>query len=47
VAEYKSDLSVIAAATQGNANAEVRYASVAKSINNRLKKPRFAGRVCA
>lgn len=38
VAEYKSDLSVIAAATQGNANAEVRYASVAKSINNRLKK---------
>jgi hypothetical protein len=40
VAEYKSDLSVIAAATQGNANAEVRYASVAKSINNRLKKPR-------
>lgn len=38
VAEAKSDLSVIAAATQGNANAEVRYASVVKSINNRLKK---------
>lgn len=38
VADYQSDLSVIAAATSGNASAEVRYASVVKSINNRLKK---------
>lgn len=38
VAEWKADLAVIAAATEGNPNGEVRYASVVKSINNRLKK---------
>ncbi|MFZ6693066.1 S46 family peptidase [Undibacterium sp. SXout20W] len=38
IAESQSDLTVIAAATQGNADAEVRYANVVKSINNGLKK---------
>ena len=40
VAESRADLAVIAAATQGNANANavVRYASVSKGINNGLKK---------
>ncbi|MFZ6642026.1 S46 family peptidase [Undibacterium sp. TC4M20W] len=38
VAESKADLAVIAAATSGNAGAEVRYASVVKGINNGLKK---------
>ncbi|MFZ6871648.1 S46 family peptidase [Undibacterium sp. Di27W] len=38
VAESKADLAVIAAATQGNAAAGVRYANVVKGINNGLKK---------
>ena len=38
ISESQSDLAVIAATTQGNADAEVRYASVVKSINNGLKK---------
>jgi predicted alpha/beta hydrolase family esterase len=38
VAEYQADLDTIAAATKGSKNDEVRYASVAKSINNRMKK---------
>jgi hypothetical protein len=38
VADYQADLDVIAAATKGNDNDVVRYASVAKSINNRMKK---------
>ncbi|WBS01324.1 S46 family peptidase [Pseudoduganella sp. SL102] len=38
VAEYQADLDTIAAATKQNKNDEVRYASVAKSINNRMKK---------
>jgi hypothetical protein len=37
-ASITADLSVIAAATMGNANYDVRYASVAKSLNNVLKK---------
>jgi len=37
-AAITADLSVIAAATMGNANYNVRYASVAKSLNNVLKK---------
>ena len=38
VAEIQADLDVIAAATKGNPAAEVRYASVAKSLNNVMKK---------
>ncbi|AKU20294.1 S46 family peptidase [Massilia sp. MB5] len=38
VAEYQADLDTIAAATKGNEANVVRYASVAKSINNRMKK---------
>ena len=38
VAESQADLAVIAAATSGNAGAGVRYASVAKGLNNGLKK---------
>jgi hypothetical protein len=38
VADMQADLAVIAAATRGNAAADVRYASVVKSINNVLKK---------
>ncbi|MFL6675016.1 MAG: S46 family peptidase [Massilia sp.] len=38
VASITADLSVIAAATMGNAASDVRYASVAKSLNNVLKK---------
>ncbi len=38
VESITADLSVIAAATQGNANYDVRYASVVKSANNVLKK---------
>ncbi|OON62186.1 peptidase S46 [Massilia sp. KIM] len=38
VATITADLSVIAAATHGNAAWDVRYASVAKSLNNVLKK---------
>jgi hypothetical protein len=38
VASITADLSVIAAATMGNPNYDVRYASVAKSLNNVLKK---------
>ncbi|MFZ6751689.1 S46 family peptidase [Undibacterium sp. Ren11W] len=38
VAELQADLAVIAAATKGDANAEVRYASVAKGLQNGLKK---------
>jgi hypothetical protein len=38
VADMKADLAVIAAATKGDAAADVRYASVVKSINNVLKK---------
>lgn len=38
VAEWKADLAVIAEATGKQPDAEVRYASVVKSINNRLKK---------
>ena len=38
VAEAQADLDVIARATQDNPESVVRYASVAKSINNRMKK---------
>jgi hypothetical protein len=38
VASITADLSVIAAATMGNPDNGVRYASVAKSLNNVLKK---------
>jgi len=38
VAEYRADLDTIDAATKGNDNHVVRYASVVKSINNRMKK---------
>ncbi len=38
VAEYQADLDTIAAATKAGKNDEVRYASVVKSINNRMKK---------
>jgi len=38
VASITADLDVIAAATRGNAAWDVRYASVAKSLNNVLKK---------
>ena len=38
VATITADLDVIAAATKGNAAWDVRYASVAKSLNNVLKK---------
>ncbi|MBA5637834.1 S46 family peptidase [Duganella sp. LX20W] len=38
VAELQADLDVIAAATKGSAADEVRYASVAKGLNNVLKK---------
>ena len=38
VATITADLDVIAAATRGNATWDVRYASVAKSLNNVLKK---------
>ena len=38
VASITADLSVIAAATMGNPDYNVRYASVAKSLNNVLKK---------
>ena len=38
VAEIQADLDVIGAATKGDAAAEVRYASVAKSRNNVMKK---------
>ncbi|MGZ8295300.1 MAG: S46 family peptidase [Telluria sp.] len=38
VAEMQADLAVIAAATKGNAQYDVRYASVVKSTNNVLKK---------
>jgi hypothetical protein len=38
VASITADLSVIAAATMGNPQYDVRYASVAKSLNNVLKK---------
>ncbi len=38
VATITADLSVIAAATHGNPASDVRYASVAKSLNNVLKK---------
>lgn len=38
VATITADLSVIAASTMGNPNYDVRYASVAKSLNNVLKK---------
>ncbi|MGH8855854.1 MAG: S46 family peptidase, partial [Telluria sp.] len=38
VASITADLSVIAAATMGNPASDVRYASVAKSLNNVLKK---------
>ena len=38
VAEATADLDVIAQTTQGNAEWAVRYASVVKGINNRLKK---------
>jgi hypothetical protein len=37
-ASITADLSVIAAATMGNPSYDVRYASVAKSLNNVLKK---------
>lgn len=37
-AEYQSDLDIIAAATKGDEAGVVRYASVVKSINNRMKK---------
>ncbi len=36
--ESRSDISVIEAATAGNAEGKVRYASVVKGIQNRLKK---------
>ena len=38
VAEIQADLDVIAAATKGSEAAEVRYASVVKSLNNVMKK---------
>ncbi len=38
VAEATADLDVIAQSTQGNAEWDVRYANVVKSINNSLKK---------
>jgi hypothetical protein len=38
VAEYRADLDAIDAASKGNENLVVRYASVVKSINNRMKK---------
>ncbi|MEG2033732.1 MAG: S46 family peptidase, partial [Janthinobacterium sp.] len=38
VSELQADLAVMAEATQGDAAAAVRYASVVKSINNVLKK---------
>jgi len=38
VAEYQADLDTIAAGTKGSKSDEVRYASVVKSINNRMKK---------
>ncbi|MDR7049748.1 hypothetical protein J2X54_002203 [Duganella sp. 3397] len=38
VAEIQADLDVIAAATKGKPADEVRYASVAKSLNNVMKK---------
>ncbi|OYO32356.1 peptidase S46 [Janthinobacterium sp. PC23-8] len=38
VAELQADLAVMADATHGDAAAQVRYASVVKSINNVLKK---------
>jgi hypothetical protein len=38
VTDWLADLATIAAATKGNAALEVRYASVVKSTNNRLKK---------
>jgi hypothetical protein len=38
VAEFQADLDTIAAATKGDDNHVVRYASVVKSINNRMKK---------
>lgn len=37
-AEMLADIATIEAATKGNADNEVRYASVVKGINNRLKK---------
>ncbi|WP_377704085.1 S46 family peptidase [Pseudoduganella sp. UC29_71] len=37
-AEYQADLDTIAAATKGDEAGVVRYASVVKSINNRMKK---------
>jgi hypothetical protein len=40
VASITADLSVIAAATMGNPNYDVRYASVVKGSNNVLKKTR-------
>ena len=40
VAEMQADLAVIASASAGDPAATVRYASVAKSINNGLKKTR-------
>jgi hypothetical protein len=40
VASITADLSVIAAATMGNQAYDVRYAGVAKSLNNVLKKTR-------
>lgn len=38
VAEYQADLDTIAATTKGDDAAGVRYASVVKGINNRMKK---------
>jgi hypothetical protein len=38
VAEFQADLDTIDAATKGNQDYVVRYASVVKSINNRMKK---------
>src|SRR5437763_3900018 len=38
VASLTADLSVIAAATMGKPDCDVRYASVVKSLNNALKK---------
>lgn len=38
VADMQADLAVIAAATRGNAQYDVRYANVVKRINNVLKK---------
>jgi len=38
VTESQADVTTIAAATEGNADAQVRYASVVKGINNGLKK---------